>query len=200
MILANNFFGFNAFYFFKGFQATTWGTKNVSIRGSNLTHINYANINGGELKCINTLKYYQKSLGQLADTLSSKEREAVKKVSDQFLKQHDCFPEVWKYLGPTQKEKIIDIIAAGKSLIPYEKITNQHSFFLTPENGIFFEKTEFFSELKNRGVSDSAYESSFYLYSTLKMRNIGDMNDLYNAQDTILLCEIIENRIKMQFR
>ena len=26
------------------------------------------------------------------------------------------------------------------------------------------------------------------------MRNLGDMNDLYNAQDVILLCRIIENR------
>ena len=49
-ILAHNFFGFDAFYFLKGFQVTTWGTKDVSIGGSNLTHINYANINGGELK------------------------------------------------------------------------------------------------------------------------------------------------------
>ena len=191
-ILVHNFFGFDAFYFLKGFQATTWGTKDVSIEGSNLTHINYANINGGELKCIDTLKYYQKSLGQLADTLSDKEREAAKKVSE-----HDYFSEVWKYLGPTQKEKILDTIAAGKGLIPYEKITNQHSFFVTPKNGAFFEKTEFFSELKNKGISDSAYESSFYLYSILKMRNLGDMNDLYNAQDTILLCEIIENTFQL---
>ena len=77
--------------FFKGFQATTWGTKDVSIGASNLTHINYANINGGKLKCIDTLKYYQKSLGQLADTLSHKEREAVKKVSEQFLKNTIIF-------------------------------------------------------------------------------------------------------------
>ena len=143
------------------------------------------------------MKYYQKSLGQLADTLSDKEREAVKRASEQFLKQHDYFSEVWKYVGPTQKEKILDTIAAGKGLIPYEKITNQHNFFLTPENGTFFEKTEFFNELKNRGVSDSVYESSFYLYSTLKTRNLGGMNDLYNAQGTILLCEITENRFQL---
>ena len=28
------------------------------------------------------------------------------------------------------------------------------------------------------------------------MRNLGDLNDLYNAQDVILLCEIIENRFQ----
>ena len=28
------------------------------------------------------------------------------------------------------------------------------------------------------------------------MRNLGDLNDLYNVQDVILLCEIIENRFQ----
>ena len=29
------------------------------------------------------------------------------------------------------------------------------------------------------------------------MINLGDMNDLYNAQNIILLCEIIENRFQV---
>ena len=29
------------------------------------------------------------------------------------------------------------------------------------------------------------------------MHNLGDMNDWYNAQDVILLCEIIENRFQL---
>ena len=47
---------------------------------------------------------------------------------------------------------------------------------------IFFEKSQFYSDLKQKAVSDSDYESSFFLYKTLRMRNFGDMNDLYNAQ------------------
>ena len=38
-----------------------------------------------------------------------------------------------------------------------------------------------------------------FLYKALKMRNLGDMNDLYNMQHVILLCEIMENSFqKMQ--
>ena len=70
------------------------------------------------------------------------------------------------------------------------------SFFLTPEKD-FWEKTEFFSNLRQSAVNDDDYENSKYLYYTLKMRNLGDMNDLYNAQDVILLCEIIESRFQM---
>ena len=84
----------------------------------------------------------------------------------------------------------------GKGIIPYEKIVDMNSMFLTPENNVFFEKTEFYSDLKQKAVSDSDYESSFYFYRTLKMRNLDDMNDLYNAQDVILLCEIGENRFQ----
>ena len=69
-------------------------------------------------------------------------------------------------------------------------------FFLTPEND-FWERTEFLSELKQSSVDYNDCENSKYLYQTLKMRNLDDMNDLYNAQDVILLCEIIENRFQM---
>ena len=55
-------------------------------------------------------------------------------------------------------------------------------FFIKPEND-FWEKTEFFSELKQSAVNDEDYENSKYLYQTLKMRSLGDLNDLYNTQD-----------------
>ena len=84
----------------------------------------------------------------------------------------------------------------GKGIIPYEKIVDMNSMFLTPENGVFFEKSEFFSDLKQKAVSDSDYKSSFSLYKTLKIRNLGDINNLYNAQDVISICEIGENRFQ----
>ena len=113
---------------------------------------------------------------------------------------HDYFSETWKYLGPTQKEKekILNIMADGKGIIPYEKIVHFNSFSLTPEDGIFFEKCEFCSDLKQKSVNDEDYESSIYLYTTSKMRNLGDKNDLCNTQDVILLCEIIENRFQLK--
>ena len=66
------------------------------------------------------------------------------------------------------------------------------SFFINPENE-FREKTEFFSELKQSAVNDDHYENSKYLYQTLKMRNLGDLNVFYNTHDVILLTEITES-------
>ena len=184
------------FFFIKDFQATAWNTKNINLGGTSLTHINFANI-GGEIKLLDTLKYYQKSLAQLTSTLFDKEKIEVKKVAEQFFNQHNYFFRVWRYLSPQQKEKVLNIIAEGKGTFPYEKIVDANSMFITPENSVFFEKNEFCSKLKQKRVSDNDYESSFYLYKTLKMKNLGDMNDLYNAQDVILLCEIIENRFQL---
>ena len=52
---------------------------------------------------------------------------------------------------------------------------------------------EFNRKLKQRFVSQADYENTKYLYLTLKMRNLSDRNHLYNSQDVILLCKIIEN-------
>ena len=103
VILAHNFFGFDIFFLLKGFRATAWKTKGINIGGTNLTNINFANISG-ETKFIDTLKYYQKSLGHLAATLLVNEKLAVKKVAEQCIRHHNYFSEAWKYFGPAQKK------------------------------------------------------------------------------------------------
>ena len=94
------------------------------------------------------------------------------------------------------QKKSLEIIVAGKRIIPYEKIVDMNSMFITPENDVVLENSEFYSDLKQKTVSDSDYESSFFLCKTLKIRKLDDMNDLYNAQDVILLCEFGNNRFQ----
>ena len=54
-----------------------------------------------------------------------------------------------------KKGKISGIISESKGIIPYEKIIDMNSMFLTPENDLLFEHTEFYSNLKQKAVSDS---------------------------------------------
>ena len=70
-------------------------------------------------------------------------------------------------------------MTSGKGIIPYELVVDMKSLLLTPDDEQFWNKTEFFSQLKLQAK---------FLYKTLKMRNLGDLNDLYNTQDVILLC------------
>ena len=61
----------------------------------------------------------------------------------------------------------------------------------------FGKKTEFFSDLKQSAINENDYENSKYLYQTLKMRNLGDKNNLYDTQNVILSCKIIESRFQI---
>ena len=188
--MAHNFFGFDIFYYLKTYIASAWCSKKINIGGTNLTHVNYGIIDN-EIKLIDSLKYYQKSLADLSSTLIQEEKRAAVKVTKQFFNQHYYFSTVWPYLTPKLQEKVLDIVTIGKGIIPYELIVDMQSLLLTPDNDQFWSKTEFFSELKLQAVDDESYENSKFLFKTLKMRNLGDLNDLYNTQDVILLCEIL---------
>ena len=101
LLIAQNLFGFNMFYFIKGYRASAWGSKDLNFGGNNLTNINSGNI-GNEIKFIDTLKYYQKSLGELASTLTENENKSVKTSVLQFLNQHHYFGEISKFLSDVQ--------------------------------------------------------------------------------------------------
>ena len=61
-------------------------------------------------------------------------------LTKQLLNQFTYFSEVWKYLSDPQKNKILDIIAEGKGIIPHEKIADMYSMFLMLENSFFSKK------------------------------------------------------------
>ena len=195
-VIAQNVFGFDVFYFVKTFTATSSCSKKLNIGGTNLTHVNYGVLDN-EIKLIDSMKYYQKSLAALSSTLTQHEKEKVEQLTIQFFNQHYYFSTIWMYLRPSIKKEILEIITGGKGIIPYELIVQMDSLLLTPDDHKFWFKAEFHSELKMQAVDDQTYENSKFLYTNLKMRHLGDLNDLYNFQDVTLLCEILENRFQL---
>ena len=193
-LMGHNFLGFDIYYMVKGYRSSVWGTNEFRMGGTNLINVNFANIST-QIKIIDTLKYYQTSLANVSSTATATEKKNIKEAVDFFLKKHSYFSNIWTCLDQTNKEKILDIISKGKGALPYEKMVDSNSLDIVPENE-FFEYTEFFSRLNGHNIPPEIYEDMKYLYSILKMRNLGDINDLYNMQDVILLCEIIENRFE----
>ena len=131
--VAHNFFGFNLFYFMKAYIASAWRSKALNIGSTNLTQANYGNISS-EIRLIDSLKFYQRSLGELSSTLTAEEKIAVKKLTENFLNEHCYSSTVWPYLSLKKKEKILEIISEGKGIIPYEIIVEMELFFIKPEN------------------------------------------------------------------
>ena len=114
-VIAHNLFGFGLYYSIKGYIASAWCSKELNIGGTNLTQINFSNIIG-EIKFIDSLKCYQKSLGDLASTLSHEEKISVKKLTEQFFNQHDYFCKVWPYLNSKKRTKFWRSYQRGKVL------------------------------------------------------------------------------------
>ena len=83
--IAHKFFGFDLFYFLRDYIASAWCSKELNIGGNSLTQVNYGNI-GGKIKLIDSLKFYQRSLGELYSTLTEEGKNAVKKLTEKFFK------------------------------------------------------------------------------------------------------------------
>ena len=81
-VITHNLFGFD---FLKGIRLGSWRTTNISIGGTNLVNINFANI-ANQVKFINTLKYYQQSLSVLPTTMTDQKKQGIKKVCEKFIK------------------------------------------------------------------------------------------------------------------
>ena len=66
------------FFLIKGLKANVWKTLDIVIGGKNPIDINFAYI-GNQVQFIDTIKYFQQSLGGLADSLTSSEKSSIYK-------------------------------------------------------------------------------------------------------------------------
>lgn len=92
------------------------------------------------------LNITKESPAQLASTITLVKRASVKKLTKQFLCSHDYFTDVWSSLDRSASDKILDMVASKKGVIPYEKITDFDSFKSLPQC------SEYFSKLKQKDV------------------------------------------------
>ena len=134
------------FFLIKRIRLLVWETKDTNIDGTGLKNINYARI--GNMKFINTMKYYQTRLVKLESTLTDDEKIKVQTLKKQFLMQHRYFSKTWLMLTENQKNQVLKIIVSGKDVIPDEKIDSINPLLKQPEDEIFFSKEEFFTTLK----------------------------------------------------
>ena len=139
------------YFLIKGIRLSVWETKDINIGGTGPTNINFASISN--IKLIDTMKYYQTSLGKLASMMTNIEENRVEVLTKQFLMQYRCFSKTFLTLTEKQNNQVLKIIVRGKGVIPYKKIDPVDASQKEPEYGIFFSKEEFFSTLKRQAVN-----------------------------------------------
>ena len=192
-VIADNLFGFDFFFFLKGLRLGVWRTKNISIGGTYLININFGNIIN-QIKFIDTLKYYEQSLSVLASTMTEQEKKSIRNECEKFIKNDQKLNKKLYKCTIEDRDWILNYLFSGKGVIPYEMITRFDLLDIAPENDVFFLPHNFYSSLKKSIISNEDYNAVKILYRTMCLQNLGELNKLYNFQDTIILYEIFESR------
>ena len=91
---------------------------------------------------------------------------------------------------------MLNYLSTGKGTISHEMITGFDSLNIEPEEGNFFLPHHFYPSLKDDVMTDEEYINVKKFYQTTKLKNLGELNTIYNFQDTIILCVIFEQRSK----
>ena len=117
-VLAHNQFRFDFFLFLKGIRPSVWETSHIAIDGRNPTDVNFAIIRS-QVRFIDTVKFFQQSLGSLADSMTDKERENVRNICRKFLAPRLIF------LSDADEKWVLNYLSKG--MIPYQMITDFES-------------------------------------------------------------------------
>ena len=89
-VFAHNQFRFDFFLLLKGFRASFWETTEIFIEGKNPTNVSFAIVQN-QVRFIDTVKYYQQSLANLAASMTDIEKENVRKNCRKFLAEKLMF-------------------------------------------------------------------------------------------------------------
>ena len=190
-VIAHNQFRFNFFFFMQGFRPTVWETTDIKIGAKNASNINFAAI-GNQVRFIDTIKYFQQSLPNLASSMNDVEKQSIRDTFARVL--HDKLP----FCLPDDREWILDYLAKGKGTIPYQKITELDSLLSRPPFGQeFFDKDDFYSTLREEAVDEQDYEDVKNFFKLLDLSSLGKLNKYYNIQDTLILSVIFKHRSDM---
>ena len=149
-VIAQNQFRFDFFFIMMSIRPTVWETTEIKIGAKNASNVNFAAI-GNQVRFINTIKYFQQSRANLADSMNDAEKQNIR----------DTFARVLQYrlilCTPDERKWVLDYLAKGKGTIPYLKITQFDSLLLRPREKIFL-KYNFSSTLRERAVDEQEYE------------------------------------------
>ena len=170
-----------------------WETTHIKTGAKNASNINFALI-GNQVRFIDTIKYFQQSLGNLGASMTDIEKNNIKR---NFWKGAGLQAILLRKYG-REREWILDYLASGKGTIPYQTITDLDSLSKRPLcDSDFSDKESFYSTLREKNISEEEYENVKKFFKILKLETLGDLSRIYNIQDTLILCEIFEQRSQL---
>ena len=69
---------------------------------------------------------------------------------------------------------MLDYLASGEGMIPYQMITEFDSLEIKPKDD-FFDQKDFYSSLKEKDISTEKYENVKSFFKLLRLKTLGDI-------------------------
>ena len=80
----------STFLFHARFRPTVWETTDINIGAKNASNLNFAAI-GNQVRFIDTIKYFQQSLANLAGSMNKVEKQDIKNTFERILQDRLTF-------------------------------------------------------------------------------------------------------------
>ena len=93
----------------------------------------------------------------------------------------------FKYLSEEYSGDLLELVKE-KGGYPYEYMDSFKKF----SKNELPDKCEFFSSLKDSGISEEEYKRANSVWKTFKMNKLGDYHDLYLKTDVLLVADVFE--------
>ena len=103
-----------------------------------------------------------------------------------YQKKFNLFCKLFE-LDDENKGWILEYLSGGKGVKPYKKIKLHEDLNCVPK-GKLFDKSEFYSLLKNKIILNQDYENVKKFWQLLHLTKLSDLNNIYNFYDSIMLC------------
>ena len=102
---------------------------------------------------LDTIKYFQQSLGTLASNLTDSEKFAIRRECKKFIRKDENLSKKFNLLPKKDQEWVLAYWSTRKVMIPYKTITEYDSLDTSSEDGIFFLPHNFCSSLKDNVIT-----------------------------------------------
>ena len=137
----------------------------------------------GTLHFKDSLQFLNASLEKLVSNLKAKANKE-KNMKGIFRNINVYFNENWKHLPREACNMLI-----RKGVYPY---TYMDSFKRFEETELPL-KNDYYNDLTLKHISDEDYTFAQSLFETFKLKNLGELHDLYMETDVLLLADVFEN-------
>ena len=144
----------------------------------------YLSIKIGPIEFKDSAQFLSSSLDKLAQNLKTKSEKEGSNLKDAFPNTYQYFKKECKDVDENAFE-----LLTRKGVYPYEYMDRWEKM----QEKSLPTKEQYFSKLTGKSISDKDYEFAEKIWKEFKLKNLGQLHDLYLGTDVALLSDVFES-------